>query len=233
MAESSANQREHATVYRLFPLVLGGLVIVLGIFLRPGIYLGDSINSRLATVYALAHHGTWCIESPVGMSPNPFESGTVDKVVCGGRLISSKPPLLPLIMTLVYLPFQRIGWTLDRPDVLKPFAALVIFLFCQLPFAAGIWAFMRLTDWMPRVPWMILGCILAFCSPLFGYAQQFSNHVPAAAALCGALWCLWRLISPDYPEAKRKSAFGFGLLTGLVFAFDMPIHCTVCWRAAC
>ena len=232
MKGSSANQQEHAIVHRLFPFILGGLVIVVGTLLRPGIYLGDSINSRLATVYALAHHGTWVIDSPDGTAPNPFEPGTVDKVLSGGRLVSSKPPVLPLMMTLVYLPFQRMGWTLDRPDVLKPFAALIIFLFCQLPFAAGIWAFMRLTSWMPPVPWMILGGILAFGSPLFGYAQQFSNHVPAAGALCGALWCLERLISPDAPPRQPRTAFGFGIFTGLVFVLDMPVT-LYCVLAGC
>ncbi|HOV59434.1 MAG TPA: hypothetical protein PK349_00045 [Candidatus Hydrogenedentes bacterium] len=222
MTGSVTNERERARVYRLFPPFLACLVLVSGLLSRPGIYIGDSINSRLATVYALAHHGTWCIDVQDG-PPNPFESGTVDKVVCNGRLISSKPPLLPLLMTLVYVPFRMAGWTLDRPETLKPFAALVIFLFCQVPFAMGLWAFTRVTSWMPPVPWMVLGFLLAFASPLFGYAQQFSNHVPAAAALCGALWCAWQLMKPGATSSGRKEAFGFGLLAGLVFALDMPV----------
>ena len=228
MTEPKRDYTQHTVVYSLFPIFLAGLMLIAGTLLRPGIYIGDSINSRLATVYALAHYGSWNLESPDPDHPNPFEARTVDKVVVQGRLISSKPPLLPLLMTLIYLPFRMVGWTLDDPDTLKPFSIAVIFLLCQLPFAAGIWAFMRLTSWMSPIPWIILGGMLVFASPLFGYAQQFSNHVPAAAALCGALWCLWRLLDPDCPPSSGvKDALGFGFFSALVFALDIPaiIYC--------
>ncbi|HNT89100.1 MAG TPA: hypothetical protein PKL84_14640, partial [Candidatus Hydrogenedentes bacterium] len=56
-------------------------------------YLGDSANSRLATVWALVHEGVWHIDLP-----NPFEPGTVDKVEIDGHLYSTKPPVLPLLI---------------------------------------------------------------------------------------------------------------------------------------
>ncbi|HOQ90273.1 MAG TPA: hypothetical protein PLX03_09060, partial [Candidatus Hydrogenedentes bacterium] len=100
MTEPKRDYTQHTVVYRLFPIFLAGLMLIAGTLLRPGIYIGDSINSRLATVYALAHYGSWNLESPDPDHPNPFEARAVDKVVVQGRLISSKPPLLPLLMTL-------------------------------------------------------------------------------------------------------------------------------------
>ncbi|MBM3290796.1 MAG: hypothetical protein FJY92_11655, partial [Candidatus Hydrogenedentes bacterium] len=80
---------------------------------------GDLAVSRLATVYSLTHHGTWSIDQP----DNPFARETIDVVVVrgdessgverGGRLISSKPPVMPLIMTGVYFGAHAIaGWEL-------------------------------------------------------------------------------------------------------------------------
>ena len=59
----------------------------------PGIVVGETANSRLATVYALVHDGTWYIDRPTEASPNPFEVLTVDKVqAANGRILPASLP---------------------------------------------------------------------------------------------------------------------------------------------
>lgn len=75
--------------------------------------LGDNASSRLATVYSLTTAGTWYIDAAPGEAPNPFEAITVDKVQARGRILSSKPPVLPLAMTAHYAVVRAAtGWDL-------------------------------------------------------------------------------------------------------------------------
>ena len=78
--------------------------------------LGTSATSRLATVWSLTRHHTFYIDRPAGEAPNPFEQRTVDKAMANGRLISTKPPILPLLMTGEYIVMRKLlGWQLERP----------------------------------------------------------------------------------------------------------------------
>ena len=77
----------------------------------------ETARSRLATVVALAHYGTWHIDRPEGGPPISFEERTIDKVKVGDRLISSKPPMLSLAMTAEYLLIKAFfGWRLDNEE---------------------------------------------------------------------------------------------------------------------
>ncbi|MBW7864485.1 MAG: hypothetical protein H3C30_08740 [Candidatus Hydrogenedentes bacterium] len=203
--------------------------------LRPGIFMGDTINSRLATVYALVHDHTWRIDRPPELPPNPFEPGTVDKVVVNGRLLSSKPPLIPLLMAGEYAALRAVfGWDLDNPAHLKPLAAVLIFTFCQLPFAVGLAFFaatarMFLPSWRRALPPLAL---LAFATPLWGYSGQFNNHTPAAAALMVCLYfALGMLTGRHAPKGWRFLLFGVS--GGLVFAWDMPASAFVAAAGLC
>ena len=51
-----------ALIIAVIPVLLGGR----------GIVVGDTVTSRLATVFALAHEGTWYIDRPVDLAHNPF-----------------------------------------------------------------------------------------------------------------------------------------------------------------
>ena len=95
-------QQNWRTEYWLYAVLILGMFPVL--FRGGGIFAGDTVTSRLATVYALAHDGTWYIDRPLDLPENPFIAHTVDKVVTKeGRLLSSKPPVLPLLMTGEYM----------------------------------------------------------------------------------------------------------------------------------
>ena len=95
--------------------------VVLGTYARS---FGDTANSRLATVLSLTRHGTWYIDRPADEEPNYFEQRTIDKVVVDGRTISSKPPILPLLMAAEYVFFNKcFGWELldedDRKQIIR------------------------------------------------------------------------------------------------------------------
>ena len=191
--------------------------------LRPGVFAGETVNSRLATVYALVHDHSWRIDRPPELPPNPFEQ-TVDRVRVDGRILSSKPPLLPALMTAEYAALRALaGWDLADPDTLKPFLLLVIFSLCQLPFAAAVVLFaMALRFFLPdRVSWLFLVAVFAFATPLFGYAAQLNNHVPAVAALCACFYVAAGVVTGGIlPAGPHYLLFGF--CWGLAFAFDLP-----------
>src|SRR5690606_17173118 len=88
--------------------------VVFGTTQTPG---GDTLNSRLASVYSLSVHGTWVIAGPELPEPNPFEPKTVDKVRLGAETYSTKPPVLPLLMTGLYQALRPVlGWDIREAD---------------------------------------------------------------------------------------------------------------------
>ncbi len=195
------------------------------LFMAPGIVVGDTVTSRLATVYALVHHGTWYIDRPSEAAPNPFEVQTVDKVrTASGRMLSSKPPVLPLLMTVEYAVMRKTtGLSLDEAADLRPILSVMIATLIKFPYILGL-AFLVLTARLfleddRRAALLLLA---ALATPLPGYACQLNNHTPAAAALFAALYFgLSMYADKRAPTPWRFMAFGFS--SAAVFVLDMPI----------
>lgn len=194
--------------------------------LNPGIFVGETVNSRLATVYALVHQGTWYIDTPLSEPPNPFEVMTVDKVqATNGRMLSSKPPVLPLMMAAEYAVLNKaLGWTLNDQDDLRTILRVMIATLIKLPYLVGLVFFaLLLRMFVPddRKATLLL-LFLAFASPVLGYSFQINNHTPSAAALCGVLYFgLGIYLEKQPPAAWRFAAFGF--CSAFVFVTDIPI----------
>ena len=113
-------------------------------------FQGDLASSRLATVYSLTQHGTWYIDQP----DNPFAPETIDKVVVrgdetngvirGGRMISSKPPIMPLAMTGVYLVAHAIaGWELTSVSDVDALLVLMTILLVSGSFVLTLVFFVK------------------------------------------------------------------------------------------
>jgi len=200
----------------LLPILLPG----------PGIFVGETVNSRLATVYALVHDGTWYIDRPAEASPNPFEALTVDKVQTStGRLISSKPPVLPFMMAGEYALLHAVAdWKLTDQDDLRRILRVMIVTLIKMPYAAGLLFFaLLLRLFMPdRKKAAFLLLLLAFATPMPGYACQINNHTPAAAALCGVLYFGIGLYA-DKLKPSPWRFIAFGLLSAFVFITDIPV----------
>lgn len=196
---------------------------------------GDHAVSRLASVYSLTAYGSWYIDNPDGSTPNPFESQTIDKVMVrgeiadgvirGGRIISSKPPMLPLIMTGEYLVMRSLaGWDLnDEPDLPRIVFVMTLTLvggaylltlvfFCKT---------MTLLSIRPAVRVYLL-IALAFGTQFWGFSGKLSNHVPAAGLLVVAIYFALGLAGGLHaPKPWRFMAFGLaGALTATI---DLPM----------
>jgi len=203
-------------------VLLATLVALLG--LRT-IYVNDNAYSRLATVYALVNDGGWWIDRPEGQSPNPFEALTADKVEVNGRMLSSKPPLMPLLMTALYYPMHGIlGLTLGESGDLKRILQIYTFLFGVLPFVLGLVAFGYTLALYTTSAWGRVAPLLAlaFGTQLLGFAPQLNNHVPGVALCLGATYLGLGLYTRALaPKAWRFVAFG--LLGGLTHTVDLPL----------
>lgn len=186
---------------------------------------GETVNSRMATVWSLTKDGTWYIDRPLDQERNPFEARTIDKVMINGRLMSSKPPVLPLLMTGEYLVLNRLfGWELEVPEDLQKILQ-VMTLTLIIPAYAGILIlFAVCLGWFVEAPWRRIPVLmaLAFGTQLPGFSTEVNNHIPAAftlllsvyLALGMGLGCL---------EQKPWRFVLFGLACGLTFAFDLPM----------
>lgn len=207
----------------LFAAVIAASAILAAAF-RPGLFVGDTVTSRLATVYALVHDGTWRIDRPADLPPNPFEPLCVDKVMVDGRLVSSKPPLLPLLMTGEYVLLRDLaGLNLDNRDDLRPILNFMVLTLCQASFVVGMAFFAATVALFVRDPLRaaVPVALLGFATPLPGYAQQLNNHTPAAAALMAALYFALALGTGRRPPSPWRFA-AFGFCAALVFALDLP-----------
>jgi hypothetical protein len=189
------------------------------------VWLNDNGASRLATVYSLTRDGSWYIDRPEGQPPNPFEQLTVDKVFVKGRFLSSKPPVMPLAMTGVYVVLEKAtGLSLDRREDWKPIIRVLTIVFGILPFAAGLLVFARiLQHYVPCPARRLLPLAgLAFCTQLLPFAPQLINHIPGASLCMGAIYLGLGLFEGKLTPTPWRFAL-FGLLGGLTHAVDLPL----------
>jgi hypothetical protein len=186
--------------------------------------VNDAVNSRLATVYSLTNFGTWRIDRPLDKEPIPFEQGTIDKVMVGGRLISSKPPVLPLLMTAEYLFLNKtLGWDLDDDHQRDRSVRIMSVSLIGGSYIVAIIFFLKtlrlfVVDPMSRA---VLLFSLAFCTQLWGYATHINNHVPAAAMIVVALYFALGVGTGKLTPARWRFA-AFGFFGGLVPTLDLP-----------
>ena len=186
---------------------------------------GDTLFSRLATVYALAHEGSFAIALPGEPSSNPFVERTVDKVEIRGRTLSSKPPVLPLLMTAEYTALRAIaGWSLDEPGDLSRITRVMTLSIVGVPFVVLVWMLTRSVQWLGVAagPAAFLALASIFGTQAGAYATVFNNHVPAAAAVMVCFYLAIRLVL-DSAAARPRTFLGFGAAAGLAANVDVPV----------
>jgi hypothetical protein len=225
---------ERTSDYKLLQyavFIFAVIFVILGTYAKS---FGDPANSRLATVYSLWKWNTWYIDRPLGEDPNPFEQRTIDKVVVkgeirdnimvGGRLISSKPPIMPLIMTGEYLMLNKVlGWSLDDRDDTNRcirFMTMTIvgfsYLLALVFFAKTLTLFVD--DERTRVVMLVA---LAFGTQLWGYSVNINNHVPGAGMMTVAMYFALGMATGKLAPTWWRFLL-FGLTGGLVPTLDVP-----------
>jgi hypothetical protein len=176
----------------------------------------------MASVYALAHHETWEIGG--GEQGNPFESGTIDKVRVDGKVYSSKPPILPLMMTAEYIVARQfVGLDLDEPDDRIAVLALATITFVTLPFVLSgiaLWSLLCHLGMGARA--QALGLLVFLWGTEYGgYAGTINNHVPATACLMMGLWGYFG--AGVRKDVERKILLAVvGIVLGLAVTIDLP-----------
>jgi hypothetical protein len=187
--------------------------------------VGETVNSRMATVWSLTRDGTWYIDRPLDQARNPFEARTIDKVMINGRLLSSKPPVLPLLMTGEYIVLNRLfGWDLEDPEALQKLLQ-VMTLTLVIPSYAGILIlFSMCLRWFIRPAWRRIPLLLAlaFGTQLPGYSAEVNNHLPAAFTLLLSVYLALGM-GLGHLSPKPWRFILFGLAGGLTFTFDLPM----------
>lgn len=203
-------------------VVASGIWVLLGT--NPADSRGDTMNSRLATVYSLTEYGTFALEPPPGGPPNPFADRTIDEVKVEGRLLSSKPPVLPLLMTGEYVALRGVfGWNLSDPAETDALRRVMTITLVGAPYVGMVWLFwLALTLLIARGPArLFLTSAVAFGTQSGSYAVVFNNHVPAAFCVVGATYLMLRILTR--PASPRWWDFvWFGLLAGLTATIDVP-----------
>ena len=196
---------------------------------------GDHAVSRLATVYGITHYGTWYIDDPGGNQPNPFESETIDKVMVqgqisdgvirDGRLISSKPPILPLIMAGEYVVMNALcGWDLDVEGDLTSIVFVMTLTLVGGTYILTLVFFAKTLTLLQIRPAIRLYLLvaLAFGTQLWGFSGKLSNHVPAAGLLVVALYFAIGIGSGRLQPAPWRFVV-FGLAGALTVTIDLPM----------
>ena len=141
-----------------------------------------------------------------------------------GRMLSSKPPVLPLFMAAEYAALQRLfGMTLDSPEDTNQIIRIMSISLIGLPYILGLIFFLKTLRLFIDDPMARLICLaaLAFATQLWGYATNINNHMPAAGLLIIALHYALGLASGKMPSAPWRF-FLFGFLGALVPTIDMP-----------
>jgi hypothetical protein len=220
------------------------LAAILYFALVPGGAYSSNDASRLAAIESLVHRGVWRIDE------SPF--ATVDKIKVGESFYSDKPPLLAWLGAGVYAGLHHgLGLRL-KADGCDPERSPT---FCRAllePLQAD-WAYVLLTWALVGAPgaWLVAlayrlarrfgaanalsvsaALVLGFGTALFPYSTVFTNHVPAAAALFGALYLL--LTCPQ-PTRGTLALAGFGAALGAALdlsggLFGLLLGAWVLWR---
>lgn len=218
---TSDTRRPHASAFEYVLIGVAVMFVLLGTYARS---FGDTANSRLATVLSLTEHGTWYIDRPEGERANYFESRTIDKVMVNGRMLSSKPPMLPLLMTGEYVVMNKLfGLDLKDPDDHGPIIRYMSMTLIGGSYLLALIFFMKTLVLFVRDDQIraIALFSLAFGTQLWGYGSNINNHVPGAAMVAVSTYFALGLGSGKLAPRPWRFAV-FGLAAGLAPTLDMP-----------
>ena len=176
----------------------------------------------MASVYALVYHGTWEIGNPD--QPNPYEAGTVDKVHVDNKRYSSKPPIMPLLMTAEFLVLRSLGGLdLNNADDRSTVLSWATITFITLPFILSGFAFWSILYHLGLKPWAQTFGVTALLwgTEYAGYAATINNHVPATACIILGIWGYF--VPADKKDVQTCIlAAALGITLALAVTIDLP-----------
>ncbi len=197
-------------------VALAGLLLVLATFWR--VRNTTNTRSRIITVERLVEKGTWAHVAPGDTTP--FEL-SIDAVMVGDRMYSSKPPLYPLLMAAEGIVFKAVtGHTFYAH--LKDYIRLFTLLNQVFPFLLMLWILLTVVRYYTDKEWTLymMTLLMTLSSLVYGYAVTINNHTPAAIALVLAAWMVW--VSVWQGSKGAGWMLVAGLLAGWSVAIDLP-----------
>ena len=182
-------------------------------------------RSRWCTIRSLGDHDTYAIDLVLN-DEDGAAWDSIDKVMHWGRdfrphFYSSKPPLLPTMLTYPYLAMKYItGWDIKNNtfDVVR-----WMLLICQvLPLILFFWSIGRVSEIVAESEWSrmyLMGCAV-FATFVTTFAISLNNHLPAVVAVSVALYALVVI----WTRQSESAGWFFlcGLMSVLAAAFELP-----------
>lgn len=168
-------------------IVMAGMGFSTGRLISSGPLKSANDRSRWCTVWSLAERGTYQIDE-ARVKPG---WDTIDLVKHEGHFYSTKPPVLPWMVSQLYRGLRGVtGWTLDSH--LLNVTRTLLFLVNILPMTIALllWRAMlarRLTD--PFAQLVVL-TFLTSGTMLTPFLSVFNNHTIGAASLMFGIWAL-------------------------------------------
>lgn len=196
-------------------------------------------RSRWATIRALGDDGTYVIDEVIS-ADEKIGWNTIDKVRHAGpdnefHFYSSKPPLMPTMLSGVYIGIQRVtGWTLK--DDTHAVVRAILLLFNGGGWFLFMYFFARMINEVPVRDWSryyVLACA-GFGTFLTTFTVTLNNHLPAAVGVMVALYyvsVIWRKDEcPAWMYAVCGLAGAFAVaneLPALAFLAAVALLCVI------
>jgi hypothetical protein len=219
----TSNNSDILRRFEIFLIIVAGVSVFWGTFPGP---LGANDLSRFATAESLVERGTFIIDD------SPF-GGTVDRIMLDGHYLSTKPPVMPVLMAAEYWILKHV-FRLDFADAdeLKVLFKVITFTFCGLPFVITCFLFRRGLHWFVPSSTACLAMLFACCfaTEMTGYAVTLTNHLPGAAILFGAFLLSIGLVHDRVSPGPANFVIA-GFLAGLLPTFELPgaVFSVFCW----
>ncbi|MFN8008667.1 MAG: hypothetical protein U0V70_16915 [Terriglobia bacterium] len=165
--------------------------------------------SRWATIYSLAERGTYQID----ITPWP---PSIDRIQRDGHTYSTKPPLLPTLLTGEYLLLKKLSWgRLSFQDNPEMVIRLIVATVNLVPFILFVLIYARFLEEQALSLWVHLFsiCTATLGTYLTAFCLTLNNHTVGAFSASFSLYGAYRI----WMKGDR-SAQAF-LLTGLFAGF--------------
>lgn len=199
-------------IFECMVVVAAAMLLLIATFPKS---FGANDRSRLATVESLVHRQTFAIHE------SPFR--TIDMVYVEGRVLSSKPPVLPVLMAAEYWVLYRVfGCDIRGETGARLVIKVLTLTFVGLPFIVYLLLLRTVLNWYIQSGAVRILALLggAFCNHAMGMAVTINNHVPAGAALFAAAFLCLGLAHRKLPSNPFMFvAAGLLIMTASVLEF--------------
>ncbi len=192
------------------------LLLILFTFSR--VRNSDNTRSRIITVERLVEKGSFAHIAPGDTTPFPL---SIDAVMVGDKMYSSKPPVYPMLMAGESLLLKLVtGWGFysHRKDFIR-FLTLVNQV---IPYMIVLLLAMAMASWYfpERRTLVFLLLFMTVASLPYAYNVTINNHSIAGTSFFMVFYLVWLILY----QRKRKTRYYVltGLLAGLGASTDLP-----------